>query len=290
MFKKLIKVNLTLIIIFAVVLFVNKEIIRDFLTNHNNVTPQDGNPQIVALNNKTSKNTPNNDKAVTKIAILILDLGLQDDITNNALSTPNKITLGFSHYSKNLTTITQASLKAGHDTMVLLPTQPINYVRNDPGAQAILQDASLSDNEMKFTQILDMLVSNQIGLYISALSMFISTESQAISLITLLEDYNNRIKFFIYYDNDGSAILTKLLSTSTFNQQVVRIDNILDNILSEEDIIMNLEHLKNLGQTSSKPAVGVMYGHKIGLRALEKWLITNSDSVEIVSISDIIKR
>ncbi len=284
MLNKLTRIKFILVILLFVVFFLKRNDLKDFFTNHNLETKQE-NSQVVVLNEKNK----DKQKAIAKIGIILADIGLQKDVVEKSLNTNPKINIGVSAYADNLTTITNESISQyHHTTMVLLPTQPANYMKNDPGPLAMLIDSSIPENARKFNDIISKLTSNEIGLYISPISTFPFKEEKAMSLLKLLEDYESKFKFFAYYDRDGANLLTRLLSKSHISNKVITFNKIIDDS-DPSAIVASLDDLGNMSISQNRTCIGIVAPKAKSVEIINEWLKKNSDKVELISISDILK-
>jgi polysaccharide deacetylase 2 family uncharacterized protein YibQ len=284
MLNKLTKIKILLVLMLFVGLILKRDTIKDyFFTSHENSSNHA--VKVFNIGEKEQGNIKN--IAVAKLAIIISDLGLLNNVLDKALHTNPKINLGISIYSENLTKILkESSDHYKHDSMVLLPTQSSNYSSNDPGPYAMLIDSSISDNSRKFHDIISKLLSNKIGIYLSPLSAFSFKEDKAMSLVQLLEKNANQFRFFMYYDRDHSNILTKLLSISHILDKTIIIDKIID---YNDDINASLDDLKNTAIIKNSVAIAIISSQLNTIEALENWIQKNADTIELLSVSDILK-
>ncbi|WCL52954.1 divergent polysaccharide deacetylase family protein [Gimibacter soli] len=81
-----------------------------------------------------------------KLAIVIDDLGLQENATDDLIAIPGPITLAFLPYAENLAAQTRRAHHAGHELLVHLPMEPA-AAGYDPGPNALL--SGLSKDEFK---------------------------------------------------------------------------------------------------------------------------------------------
>ncbi|WP_376957032.1 divergent polysaccharide deacetylase family protein [Azospirillum sp. A26] len=74
-----------------------------------------------------------------RIAIVMSDLGLSGVTTGNALAKlPPGITLAFLPYAERLDDWVERARTKGHEVMLSVPMEPLNYPRDDPGPNALL--------------------------------------------------------------------------------------------------------------------------------------------------------
>lgn len=97
-----------------------------------------------------------------KIALVIGGLGLNPDETRQAIDAlPPEVTLSFSPYAENLQAQIDRARAAGHEVMVELPMEPLDYPDNDPGPYTLLSSAQPGEIQAK----LDWLMSRATGYF-----------------------------------------------------------------------------------------------------------------------------
>lgn len=97
-----------------------------------------------------------------KIALVIGGLGLNPDTARQAIDTlPPEVTLSFSPYTENLQALVDRARAAGHEVMVEIPMEPLDYPDNDPGPYTLISTAQPEDIQHK----LDWLMSRASGYF-----------------------------------------------------------------------------------------------------------------------------
>jgi polysaccharide deacetylase 2 family uncharacterized protein YibQ len=105
---------------------------------------------------------PFTDDGRPKIALVIGGLGLNPDTTRQAIDTlPPEVTLSFSPYAENLQALVDRARAAGHEVMVEIPMEPLDYPDNDPGPYTLVSSAQPEDIQHK----LDWLMSRASGYF-----------------------------------------------------------------------------------------------------------------------------
>lgn len=286
MFGKLTKVKIIILIGLLVGLLFKGQDLIHYLQPYDETKPGE-NTKVLVKEDKPPIEAQT-DSAVSKISIIITNLGLQKEGLSLAKLTDKKISFGISTYCDNLGMIAKSSLEDNRGTAILLPTQSINSSTNDPGSNALLKSSSLSENTKRFKSLLTKLVSKDIGIYIADNSIFSLRKEDALTIVNLLEDNSDSFKFFLYYDKDSGNALTNALKTSNISTKVIMINNIIDSSLVEEDIIHSLDGLAELSLKNKSVAVGSISPTKISLETMNKWLKANQAKVELVSLIDLI--
>lgn len=82
-----------------------------------------------------------------RIAVVVGWLGLKRDATQAAIDElPEAVTLAFSPYAPNAQGWVDAARAAGHEVMLQIPMEPVNYPVNDPGPHTLLTSLQLIVN------------------------------------------------------------------------------------------------------------------------------------------------
>lgn len=104
-----------------------------------------------------------------RIAVVITGLGLSGAATETAIQQlPGAVTLAFSPYAKNLDQWMSLARTAGHEVLLDLPMEPIDYPRHDPGPYTLLTSLDPKQNLFKMQWLLSrgtgyVGVTNQMG-------------------------------------------------------------------------------------------------------------------------------
>ncbi len=81
-----------------------------------------------------------------KVALLVLGLGLQAELTAAAIRLPGEVSLHFSAYAPDLPELLARAREAGHEVLLDLPMEPADYPASDPGPHTLLAASTPEDN------------------------------------------------------------------------------------------------------------------------------------------------
>ncbi|RME64760.1 MAG: divergent polysaccharide deacetylase family protein [Alphaproteobacteria bacterium] len=85
--------------------------------------------------------------SMPRIAVVITGLGLSATLTQKALARlPATVTLAFSPYGYDLATWASQARVKGHELLVMVPMEPLDYPANDPGPHVLMKDATVAAN------------------------------------------------------------------------------------------------------------------------------------------------
>ncbi len=247
--------------------------------------------QDSTTDSSVSVNDSNTKKNKARIAILIADLGLRNKIFKQVLELNANFAMGLTPYSDNFTKITEESLNSGHDTLMLIPTQSVNSSHDDPGPYALLTTSASRVNTQKFNDMINKIVSKDVGLYLSPSTVFTMQQTQTMDIIKLLEKNVDRFKFFAYYSGGKAAMFTRLLEeSSVIKDKVIVIEKEIDSILSVNAIVTNLTRLMEYSIIRNSVMVGMITDTPLTINTVNKWITEkqNSGEVELVPFSQVI--
>ncbi len=84
---------------------------------------------------------------VPRIAIIITELGLRARTTQRAVAQlPHQVTLAFSPYGTRLQEWAEQARASGHELLMMVPMEPVNYPQMDPGPLALLVSQTVRSN------------------------------------------------------------------------------------------------------------------------------------------------
>lgn len=90
-----------------------------------------------------------------RVALVVTGLGLSSAATRAAIQQlPRGVTLAFSPYTSNLQQWVMQARDAGHEVLIELPMEPMNYPADDPGPQAMLSSLPPAANLQRLDWVL----------------------------------------------------------------------------------------------------------------------------------------
>jgi polysaccharide deacetylase 2 family uncharacterized protein YibQ len=217
------------------------------------------------------------------IVIIVSGLGQNKTVTDNALKLPENVTLSFSPYSKQITSWGTAARVIGHEVLMDLPLQPINFPAADPGPYGLLLTNPPEDNEKRFEWLLSRLPV-YVGFLTPQSEMF-STSPEAFKL--LLQDFANH-GLMLAIGREPAKDDTKAIIDSTITASVVA-DALIDEDLSASGIQTKLTTLEQLAKKRGY-AVGIAQGLPITIDQLKQWSDTlEQKGIVLVPVSTVVK-
>lgn len=216
------------------------------------------------------------------VAIVIDDVGVNQQGTARAVDLPAPLTLAFIPYGYDLEGHTRRARQRGHELLVHMPMEPSSKAA-DPGPNALL--TSLEDDEImrRFRWGLSRFdgyvgVSNHMGSRFMARGDLVKP---------LLDEVERRGLLFLdswtRADTSGTGLARRM------NLPNARRDVFLDNEQSEEAVSMRLGQLEALARKKGY-AVGLGHPHPVTLDVLARWIPqARSRGVTMVPISTVVR-
>jgi len=85
-----------------------------------------------------------------RIAIIVAGLGLRESTSQEAIARlPADVTLSFTPYARNLEDWTARARSAGHEILMQVPMEPVDFPTSDPGPKALMTGLGPNDNRAR---------------------------------------------------------------------------------------------------------------------------------------------
>ncbi|MBT5186064.1 MAG: divergent polysaccharide deacetylase family protein [Kordiimonadaceae bacterium] len=221
----------------------------------------------------------------SRIAIIITDIGLNTKSSTAAIDDlPGTINLAFSPYGRNLQTWMDKARAKGHEGLLMIPTEPINYPDNDPGPHTLISDFSARDNLLR----LDWLLS-QVGGYVGVVNHMGSKFTAAEEALTpVLEDLQSRGLMFVDARSTRFSMAARI--ARRINMPRAMNDRYLDNVITSEDIQRQLGELEKIATTFGA-AVGLARATPLTIKEIALWAETLQDKgIELTPVTAVANR
>lgn len=225
------------------------------------------------------------DETRPRIAIIITDMGLNKQQTTSAIKNlPAAVTFAFSPYGVALNDWRNLARSTGHEVLMLVPMEPLNYPQNDPGYLSLLT----TNDSLVNIDILHKIMGSMVG-YVGMMnymgSKFMTLQS---NLRPILTEINVRGLMFVdghtTQFSKGAKIAQGIGLPRAIN------DAYIDKIPSQEEIMIQLQDLENRAK-SRGVAVGIARNYPISINLLEKWTQGLSDQgFQLVPITATVNR
>ncbi|HZD90679.1 MAG TPA: divergent polysaccharide deacetylase family protein [Pseudolabrys sp.] len=216
----------------------------------------------------TASKIPANRKDAPRIAIIVGDLGISASATSAALAKlPPSVTFAFAPYGNHLETLAAQARSAGHELLLQVPMEPLDYPNNDPGPRTLLTSLSNADNIQRLHWLMAR-IQGYVGLA-SYMGARFTASTQAMTPV--LREAAKR--GLIYVDDGSSPSSVAGEIASTVNVPYARADSVLDSVPTPTDIAQALRRLEMTARANGT-AVGYAAAEPSAVTAIDAWAKT----------------
>ncbi|HYD17401.1 MAG TPA: divergent polysaccharide deacetylase family protein [Patescibacteria group bacterium] len=214
------------------------------------------------------------------VSIVITDIGMSEADTIRAIQEmPPEVALAFSPYAPALAEAIKTATDKKHEALILLPMEPANYPKDDPGPQALLMRQSDDDNARRLDAILQK-ADGAIGAVNFMGSALLQDEKNVGLLLSALQ---KRGVLFIENPQGTKSVGTE--TAARLRAPYLLADLRIDATASELDIQQQLLKLENLAKQRGY-AVGVAQPFPVTFNMLANWTAHLSQrGIKLVPVS-----
>lgn len=200
-----------------------------------------------------------------RIAIVITGLGINARTTQTAVQgLPGQVTLAFVPYADRLPRWIALARAAGHEVMLAVPMEPIDFPQEDPGPQALLMSLTPGDNLKRLEWALSR-ANGYIGITNFLGSAFARSRKQMRALMHSLKARG--LMFLDSYSAPASAAsdLASEIGVPWVNNEVF-----IDDKTSVMAIDARLEKVEHIAREEGF-AIAIGNGYPITIERVAKW-------------------
>ncbi len=221
-----------------------------------------GSLPIISADGRTSSKAyarPFKSDGRPKIALIVRGLGLNPRITQQAIDAlPPETTLSFVPYADGLQTWVNIARAKGHEVLLEVPMEPLDYPDNDPGPQGLMSASPPAENAKRLEWVMGR-ATGYFGLANYLGSKFIASDPGMNALFDVLRQRG------LAFIDDGTAF------TRVGDVQRASADRVVDGQqLSADSIGKQLEGLE-LAAKQNGQALGVGSAYPVTIDQLARW-------------------
>jgi uncharacterized protein len=199
-----------------------------------------------------------------RVAIVINGLGLSKLTTQDAIrNLPPEVALSFMPYH-TIAAAMQEARAAGHETLLDLPMEPLDYPRQDPGPRALLVSLDPSQNLDRLHWMMGR-GTGYIGMLTYMGSRFAATPGQLRPILAEL-----KARGLAFVDARASADGAGIKLAAEVNLPRGLVDRVLDTDVSRARVEQQLGELETLARHKGS-AIGVGAGYPFMIQAIAAW-------------------
>lgn len=217
-----------------------------------------------------------------KVVIIIDDMGMSHDLSQQTIDLPAPLTLAFLPYAPNLESMTERAHKKGHELMIHMPMEPMNPDL-DVGSIALLDDmteAQLQEAMEKAFNSFDHYVgiNNHMG-------SRLTQNEQAMHVV--MNELARRGLLFVDSKTISTSVAGKLAAQHGLDY--AERDVFLDHENTDEFVADALQRLEHIARQKGY-AIAIGHPKKVTVNGLKKWLPTlASKGLTVVPVSAVVK-
>ncbi len=234
-------------------------------------TPQGAIPQIgpdgarAYARYANPRDLPANRTEAPRIAIVIAGMGISESGTADALAKlPAPVTFAFAPYGSDLEALAAHARAKGHELLLQVPMEPLDYPNNDPGPRTLLTSLANEQNVDRLYWLMSRM-QGYVGLVNYMGSKFTASED---ALAPVLHEVAKR--GLIYVDDGGSARSVAAQLAGSQNLPFARTDVVLDATPSPTEIDRALTRLE-LAARDNGTAVGFANAQPAAIARIAAW-------------------
>ncbi|GAB4148716.1 MAG: hypothetical protein Tsb0016_19800 [Sphingomonadales bacterium] len=210
-------------------------------------------------------------QSMPRVAIVVTGLGLSADVTQKALQRlPAAITLAFSPYGYDLTTLTNQARLKGHELLVMAPMEPLDYPANDPGPHVLMKDATTEVNLDRLYFVLSRF-QGFVGVVNTMGSRITANET---AMKPILAELKGRGLMFV--DSRSTAFTVAARTAQEMGLEWAINNRFLDQTPAGGDIRSALAELEGRAR-SLGAAVGLVRALPLSIDSIADWAATASE-------------
>lgn len=197
------------------------------------------------------------------IAVVMLNLGMNQMMNELALKLPGDVTLGFVPYGKNVADWAGQARRNGHETALFLPIQPKDYPLSDSGPNSLVRGLDATENLERLKWVLSRMTGYS-SLIIQDGGVF---KDQTAQLATLLSDLAGRGLAVTLMDQAASEFQNSLRAQAV---PLASFDLMLDQALSRTSFMQQLLNAEIEATTKGSYLIGVS-AYPNNVQRLREW-------------------
>lgn len=221
-----------------------------------------------------------------RVAVILSGLGLSSAATEAAIQDlPGEVTLAFQPFADNVQQWIQLSRAAGHEVLLNLPMEPVDFPANDPGPRALFVTLSPDENQDRMRWALSR-VSGYVGVVNHMGSRF-TTSREAMQPI--LAELKARGLLFVDARSAARSVATILASEMEVPRAIN--DRFLDNReVSRATVDARLAEVEQIAR-SAGVSIAIGQAFPVTLERIRAWAATlEGKGIALVPISAVVDR
>jgi len=200
-----------------------------------------------------------------RIASVMGQIGIGNARSRHAIERlPPQVTFAIAAYSDSAAAWIRDARANGHETLLAIPMEPIDYPRHDPGPKPLLIDLDDLENLSRLEKALSGL-SGYVGLLSHMGSRFLANPDRLRPILAATAD-----KGLIFLDSRSGPDSAVSALAPTVDLHVALNDRFIDDVPSRDEIDKRLGELEAIAQRRGF-AVGLASPYPVSIERLRAW-------------------
>lgn len=201
-----------------------------------------------------------------RIAIVVTGLGLSSAATNIAIqSLPGAITLAFAPYANRLHEWIRLARSAGHEVLLNIPMEPVNYPEYDPGPQTLLTSLPPEENVERLLWTLSR-ATGYVGVAEFMGSRFTTSRKHLRPILKMLKK-----RGLMFLDSKSASRSLAPVLADDIGIPFAANDRLIDEKASRHAIDRQLKALE-ANAKKNKRAIGIGSPYPVTLERIANWV------------------
>lgn len=219
-----------------------------------------------------------------RVAVVVSGLGRSASATEAAIQDlPGEVTLAFLPYGQDLQNWINLARAAGHEVLINLPMEPLDYPANDPGPNTLLTALSPEQNQSRLNWVLSR-VTGYVGVTNHMGSRFTASEE---AMVPVVETLKSRGLLFVD-SREAARSMGAILATRSQVPRAI-VDRFVDK--REASRVVIDANLAEIERVAIEDGVALAMGQQypVTIERLSLWLETlNDKGIALAPISAIV--
>lgn len=207
----------------------------------------------------------------SRISVVLHGLGMDATATRSAIrNLPGAITLAFTPYANGLDGWIAEARAAGHEVLMMVPMEVVNFPISDPGPRALMTKLTAAENIDRLEWVLAR-ATGYVGVTEYLGSRFVASRPHMEALFQALR---KRGLLFLAGDQRMARMLAEIAEPLSLPFAVSTL--YIDNRAKRGLIVAQLAELERLAETSGQ-AIGMGFPYPITIEHLANWAVKLKD-------------
>lgn len=242
---------------------------------------------VIAADGRTALQVyarPHRETGRPRIGIVMGSLGLSRAATTAAIQQlPGAVTLAFAPYGRDLQETMSRARAAGHEVLLQIPMEPVDYPTNDPGPHTLLTSLPARKNVERLEWLMSRL-TGYVGVMNYMGSRFTASDAHLRPVLVAVRD-----RGLMFLDARATSASVAIGVARSLGVPSVANDRYIDDEASRAGIDRRLEELQRLAVANGQ-AIGLAFPYPVTIERLAQWSrqLHSIHGIDLVPVSALV--